>query len=267
MNLFDLPIELLYRIIANLSFKIDRFNGSLVCKKFNEVLSDEILQDTINARFAFELSEFFKHCMNVGAVMRNEEIGYQTPLWSGWIRIQITPYLTNGKLDYYIEKPNTPYWLYHDNDAWIFKNCLTYTLQDYIEYHAMQGESMDRAENLLKLVHDHTNNELIAIIEKNYTLFPTEKDYNSSDIISEEWHAGDSTFKSYVVSKFEQMKYMCDGLIRIEERLSKFKDNYVELQAKFEQSNDWNYKLNIMREMEKEQLLCYRYIYPPSDDE
>ena len=42
------------------------------------------------------LAEFYKHCLNVGGNTRPN--GHTTPLWCGWMRCNITPYLVDGKV-------------------------------------------------------------------------------------------------------------------------------------------------------------------------
>lgn len=68
------------------------------------------------------LAEFYKHCLNVGGNTRPN--GHTTPLWCGWMRCNITPYLVDGKV----------YKEVKGEEACKFKNSLLYTLQDYIDY-------------------------------------------------------------------------------------------------------------------------------------
>ena len=64
------------------------------------------------------LAEFYKHCLNVCGNIRPN--GYGSPLWNGWIRCRIIPYLVDGKVQNEI---NTN-----------FKESLLFTLQDYVDY-------------------------------------------------------------------------------------------------------------------------------------
>jgi hypothetical protein len=213
----------------------------------SKIMENKSNEDAIK-KISFELSEFFKHCMNVGGCMRNEYNHEGPPLWNGWMRIQITPYLTDGKLDYYREKPDNEYWNKREDDAWIFKNCLLYTIQDYIDYGKCIGYSINRAEKLLMQVKEFNNEELVNIIENNSNNFPTINDYNHSNIIQEKWDKDVSCVVTDKLNEFEELISTIKGLI------NKVENKYEILKKRLPKKSDLQI-LGALKDLEGE-LLC-----------
>jgi len=149
---------------------------------------------------ASELSEFFKHCANVGGNMRYISDKVQEgPKWCGWMRCRISPYLNNSKLDYHKTKPNMMLDentditdLFYEKDGWVFKNCLIYTLTDYSEYiaglNSGSDEAIKRTHNLINEIQKYTSDDLINIIESNSTLFPSIDDSYTDSVLNEHWN-------------------------------------------------------------------------------
>lgn len=122
------------------------------------------------------LAEFYKHCLNITA---NQRPNYNAcPLFSGWMRCYITPYLINNEVD------NTVSQIFKDakgEEFCKFKNLLLYTLNDYKEYISMIGTDnnvIHKTTNLISYLSNMSETDIIYEIETNCDIFPS---YNSCD--------------------------------------------------------------------------------------
>jgi len=122
------------------------------------------------------LAEFYKHCLNITA---NQRPNYNAcPLFSGWMRCYITPYLINNEVD------NTVSQIFKDEkgeEFCKFKNLLLYTLKDYIDYFSMIGTDnnvIHKTTNLISYLSNMSETDIIYEIENNCDIFPS---YNSCD--------------------------------------------------------------------------------------
>lgn len=106
------------------------------------------------------LGEFFKHCLNVGSNVRNYNNFPNSPLWFGWMRCRIKPYLVNNVLE--INNPDE------------FKNDLFYTLEDYFQYCQIFNIINDINKEKIEVLLNYINTTPVEIlIEKinNYAVF------------------------------------------------------------------------------------------------
>ena len=130
-----------------------------------------------------KLGEFFRHCLNVGGCTRPN--GHTSPLWCGWMRCKITPYLINGKVH--------PYFVGVKGDkARKFKNILLYTLQDYIDYISCFSYKNDNTikttNDLLNILDKMDENDIISMIEDNKDKFPSQSDCNNDNVLDEKYN-------------------------------------------------------------------------------
>ena len=124
------------------------------------------------------LAEFYKHCLNITAYQRPNDKA--CPLFSGWMRCNITPYLINNEVD------NTVSQIFKDargEEFCKFKNLLLYTLNDYKEYISIIESGYDenvinKTTNLISYLSNMSENDIIFEIEGNCNIFPS---YNSCD--------------------------------------------------------------------------------------
>jgi len=111
------------------------------------------------------LGDFFKHCLNVAGDIRKIE-NYNGPLWIGWMRCKIDPFLKNNKLE--TDNPEE------------FKEKLLYTIQDYLEY--CEIFKLINIKNILKIQQIQQSlqlsepEEIIEKINGYYYYFPDESD-------------------------------------------------------------------------------------------
>jgi hypothetical protein len=129
--------------------------------------------------FIKELSEFYKHCMNVGTNCRKT---YYGPLYFGWCRLKFSPYLTNSKV---IFTPSDSFSEYIDavkdtiDDYKIYINCISVGISKDT------NNKLDLILQGLKLLN---NKQLINLIEKETDKFPTEEDYNNNWVLKENFN-------------------------------------------------------------------------------
>jgi hypothetical protein len=132
------------------------------------------------------LAEFYKHCLNVaGDVRPNNK---NSPLWSGWMRCYITPYLVRGKV---INKIHPFFREVMGDDFCKFKNRLLYTLQDYIDFSSINYKNDDtniKTQNLILNLEQMEENEIINMIETNKDKFLSKTDCNNENIIDENYN-------------------------------------------------------------------------------
>jgi|TARA_Y200000002_G_C22584597_1_gene622422 hypothetical protein len=130
------------------------------------------------------LAEFYKHCLNVCGNIRPN--GHGSPLWNGWMRCKIIPYLVDGKVQNEI---NTNY-----------KELLLYTLQDYIDYINCflkvkdHEKTIDNTEKLLSILYNMDNGDIINMIENNNNKFPCLNDCDNQDILDDTYNTIELSF-------------------------------------------------------------------------
>lgn len=145
------------------------------------------------------LAEFYKHALNVAGTGREEGCGHGS-LWCGWMRCYITSHLTNGHV-----KHNIPDGLFreiHGNEFCQFKECLLYTLQDYIDYINAINYGDKTVEQKTKTLIDELNlltePQIIELIEINSNLFPTKEEADTYNIFDEKYNI---MLNQHVISK------------------------------------------------------------------
>lgn len=122
----------------------------------------------------FQLSEFYKYCLNVCPEFRNDE---NWAHFHGWCRCKMTPYLNNGKII--------------DSDKFIEK--LAYSLTDYSEFcncfftSMNSDELQNKIKNLLIFI-ENNKNDLVNLIEKHSHLFSSFEDTMHSNKLEEHWN-------------------------------------------------------------------------------
>ena len=115
---------------------------------------------------------------------------YSPPLWCGWMRCYVCPYLTNGKI---VHEIHEGFREIKGDDFCKFKACLLYSLQDYLDYincfsHMRNKDTYTRTMRLINNLEKIDESELILLIEKNFELFPTITDAKKDDIMLENWN-------------------------------------------------------------------------------
>ena len=138
--------------------------------------------------FVDNLSEFYKHCLNICQHKRPNN--NEPPLWGGWMRCYITPYLVNGKI---IEEIHLHFKEIHGEEFCKFKSLLLYTLQDYIDYiscfeHKKNEDTIKTTKDLIRELEKMENNEIIDIIERNKNKSPSYEDCDNEDMIDENYN-------------------------------------------------------------------------------
>ena len=137
--------------------------------------------------FINTLADFYKHCLNVaGHIRPNNDHG---PLWCGWMRCKIIPYLIDGKVygyvDYILVEAKT-------NNDYKFKELLLDTLQDYIEYINLTDyydvETTKTTNYLITQVKKMSKNELLSMIENYKYKFPTYQDCDNNNILNQTYN-------------------------------------------------------------------------------
>lgn len=134
------------------------------------------------------LAEFYKHCLNVGGNTRPNN--FNPPLYGGWLRCYISPYLVYGKVE------NNVHPTFKENkgeEFCIFKNLLLYTLQDYIDFISLgapykNDETINKTKFLISELENLENDRIIYEIEKNKDKFPKKSDCYNSEIIPESYN-------------------------------------------------------------------------------
>jgi hypothetical protein len=132
------------------------------------------------------LAEFYKHCLNVAGDVR--PYNKNSPLWNGWTRCYITPYLVRGKV---INEIHPIFRKLMGDDFCKFKNLLLYTLQDYIDFSSINYNNDDtniRTQNLILNLGQMEENEIINMIETNKDKFLSKTDCNNENIIDENYN-------------------------------------------------------------------------------
>lgn len=130
--------------------------------------------------FINELSEFYKHCMNIGTDCRKT---YYGPLYSGWHRLKFDPYLINNKVVF--KSSNSYFPEYIDavkdtvDDYKTFINCLSV---------GVSKDTNNKLDLILQGLSLLNNQQLINLIEKEAGKFPTEEDYNDNWVLKENFN-------------------------------------------------------------------------------
>jgi hypothetical protein len=147
--------------------------------------------------FIDQLSEFYKHCLNISSNQRpNNNI---SPLSSGWMRCYITPYLINNKVQNVISPSK-------------FKNSLIFTIKDYNEYiqcivNGYDENVIEKTSNLIYYLENVDENNIISLIENNYSKFPSYSDCDNEDIIEETYN---NKFNTNLLAEDELTDYSSD---------------------------------------------------------
>lgn len=106
--------------------------------------------------FVLNLSEFYKHCLNVCGSARPEN---EIPLlWNGWMRCKITPYLIDN-----IIVGQTG-----------LKNNLIYTIQDYMEHINISSNNIIvtiKCQMMIDFINNISEANLLTLIDNNKILF------------------------------------------------------------------------------------------------
>lgn len=129
--------------------------------------------------FINELSEFYKHCMNVGTNCRKT---FHGPLYFGWCRLRFNPYLINNKV------------VFTSSDKFSeYIDAVKYTVQDYKDFISCVGvgvsnDTHNKLDLILQGLNLLNNQQLINLIEKEVDKFPTEEDYNNDWVLKENFN-------------------------------------------------------------------------------
>ena len=130
-----------------------------------------------------ELSEFYKHSMNVAGNVRNlQTTKGSTDLWIGWMRCYFSPYLKNNKV------------IFEASDRFSeYIDAVKFTVQDYKEYISCiskknNQEAQNKLDFILQGLNSLDNQQLINLIEREADKFPTEDDFNNEWIIEENFN-------------------------------------------------------------------------------
>jgi hypothetical protein len=133
------------------------------------------------------LAEFYKHCLNVGGNTRPN--GHTTPLWCGWMRCNITPYLVDGKV---YNEIHPHFKEVKGEEACKFKNLLLYTLQDYIDYISCfsykDDDTIQTTKDLLSMLDKLGEDDIVSMIESNRDKFPSQDDCDNDDVLDEKYN-------------------------------------------------------------------------------
>lgn len=133
------------------------------------------------------LAEFYKHCLNVSQWTRPNE--HPSPLWCGWSKCYITPYLVDGKV---YNEVHPHFKEARGEEFCKFKNLLLYTLQDYIDYISCfsykDENTILTTKNLLSVLDKMNEDDIIRTIEENKDKFPSQTDCDNDDILDEKYN-------------------------------------------------------------------------------
>lgn len=138
--------------------------------------------------FIKTLAEFFKHCLNVGGNVRPNK--HTSPLWCGWMRCYIKPYLINGKVN---NDTHPIFKKIRGNEFCKFKNLLLYTLQDYIDFiycfpSIKDINTIQNTKYLISELEKTDEDAIIKIIENNRDKFPSTEFCDNENIIDESYN-------------------------------------------------------------------------------
>lgn len=138
---------------------------------------------------ALEISQFYKHCMNISENSRTS-ISF-VPYLCDWKQCYITPYLSNNKIIHKNEPPEM-YNELHWDSTWNYKNSLICTIEDYIKYindtYRKNTDTIERSNKLIKILKRMPEKQIIDLIQIYGYMFPSETDTITNTVLPEKWN-------------------------------------------------------------------------------